>query len=56
MIPFVESSRIRKTSLWSYKSKQWLLLVMVGIDWEEAEENFLGAMEMFRVLIGVWDT
>ena len=29
---------------------------MVGIDWEEAEENFLGVMEMFCVLIGVWDT
>ena len=29
---------------------------MVGIDWEEAEESFLGTMEMFCLLTGVWDT
>ena len=29
---------------------------MVGIDWEEAEDSFLGTMEMFCLLIGVWDT
>lgn len=57
MIPFVESSKNKenksvvleiKAVVASGDGGDWL--------WEEAEENFLGAMEVFRVLIGVWDT
>ena len=30
--------------------------MVVGIDWDKAEENVLGVMEMVCALTGMWDT